>query len=50
MTTQLYNFPSASCADGFLKDLKKKGFKVRESAMSADPDSDGVLLAVRVDF
>jgi hypothetical protein len=44
---RIFIFPSGDAADQFLEDLRSNGFTFAGSAIAADPDGDGVLLAIR---
>lgn len=44
---RIFIFPSGDAADQFLDDLRSSGFSFSGSAIAADPDGDGVLLAIR---
>ena len=44
---KIFIFPSGDAADEFLEYLLSKGFTYSGSAIAADPEGDGVLLAIR---
>jgi hypothetical protein len=48
MITQIYTFPTVTCATNFLEDLKTKGFEIQSSTIT--PSNGDIWVSIKVGF